>query len=186
MPSLCYPIQPLFCPSNKTSMSFAPLPAPSSSNYSFNKPFNCQTISSRQNPLDPSSYRVTVRQITPPHIATAAAEAYRARRNKIARGVLPEEFKQPVISQHQHAKPTHLTKLHKQDHVNSNDQYIPSVPSKKIVLKNDGTRASSTSFVTTFQDQVILSEIHYFFREFSHIRKVPIVQLIQSRIRNNL
>jgi hypothetical protein len=125
-------------------------------NPSFNYPFHESSCSKNIKSLDPSSYRVTVRRITPSHIATTAAEAYRAHRNKDSDRIHLEQFNQIIKTNRQQIRTAQTTNIYDKDYFSHDNQNIPSVPFKKIVLKNDGTQVSSTSFITTIDDQVII------------------------------
>jgi hypothetical protein len=136
-------------------MIIQPWPAmPLTCNPSFNCP--CQRpscsaqIQTKQKTIDPSSYRVTVRRITPSHVAATATETYRAHRNKDSDTIHFEQFNQTVQT----------NDIYGDDHFYSNRQNIPLVPSKKTVSKNNGIQVSSTSFITTTDDQV-----KYFIKE---------------------
>jgi hypothetical protein len=140
-----------------------PLTCNPSFNYPFHESSYFKKIKTKQKSLDPSSYRVTVRRITPLHVAVAAAEAYRAHRNKDSDRIHLEPFYQIITSPDQKFRTTQTTNLYGRDDFNSDIQNIPSVPSKKIVPKNDGIQVSSTSFMTTTDDQVIRSQMQYYF-----------------------
>ena len=129
---------------------------PSNCNPLFNYPFHESSCSKNIRSIDPSSYRVTVRRITPSHVAAAAAEAYRAHRNDDSDQIHLRKFNQIITTNRQRIRTTQTTNLSDKDHRSSDDQNTPSVPSKKIVSKNDGTHVSSTSFITTTDDQVII------------------------------
>jgi hypothetical protein len=128
-----------------------PLTCNPSFNYPFHEPSYFKKIKINQKSLDPSSYRVTVRRITPLHVAVAAAEAYRAHRHEDSNKIHLEPFNQIITS------PPPTTNLYENDYLNSDSQIIPSVPFKKIIPKNNGIQVSSTSFITTTDDQVIIS-----------------------------
>jgi len=140
---------------------------PSTCNPSFNYPFHepsyFKKMEAKQKILDPSSYRVTVRRITPLHVAVTAAEAYRAHRNKDSDKIHLEPFNQIIMSPHEQFRTRQPTNLYERDYLNFDNQNIPSVPSKKIISKNNGLQVSSTSFITTTDDQVIISQIQYYF-----------------------
>ncbi|CAF1582597.1 unnamed protein product [Rotaria magnacalcarata] len=82
------------------------------------------------------SHRVTVRRITAPHIAAAAIAAYRKNQNTKCNRNHFEQFNPMATTSH--------------------NQFIPSIPFKKIIRKNDGLKTSSTSIIITADNQVIL------------------------------
>ena len=117
---------------------------------------SCQpeTIRIKEKPLDPSSYWVTVRRITPLHVAMAATEAYQTQKSRDSARTSPTPPDPTMISSSQKFRNNETTHLHEKDHAISKDQSSPSVPTKKFVKKNNGIQASSTSFVTTSAEQV--------------------------------
>ena len=142
MPHIHHPIHPTYYPMIVQPCSTVPLIYNPSFNHPYHQPFCCTQIKTKQKSLDPSSYRVTVRRITPSHVAAAAAEAYRTQKNK--------------DSDRNHFETTQTNNIYENDHLHSNNQNIPSVPLKKIVSKNNGIQVSSTSFITTTDDQVMI------------------------------
>jgi hypothetical protein len=132
---------------------------PLTCNPSFNHPFHetshFEKIQTKRKPLDPSSYRVTVRRITPLHVA--APEAYRTDRNKDADRIHLQPFKYIITSPDQKFRTTPTTKIYGRDDPNSDNQNIPSIPSKKIVSKNKDLQVSSTSFITATDNHIIIS-----------------------------
>jgi hypothetical protein len=110
-------------------------------NYPYHEPCYFRKIKTNQTILDCCSYRVTVRRTILLHVAGAAAEAYRTRR----------------MSLHRKFRRTQATNLYESDYLNSNNQNIQSVPSKKIVSKNNIFQVSSTSFILTTNDPLIIS-----------------------------
>jgi hypothetical protein len=94
--------------------------------------------------------------MTPSHVADTAAEAYRARRNQDSDRIHLRQFNQIIATNQQQIRTIRTTNTYEKDQLNSDDQNIPSVPSKKIVSKNNGTQVSSTSFITITDDQVII------------------------------
>ncbi|CAF4478038.1 unnamed protein product [Rotaria socialis] len=79
------------------------------------------------------SYRVTVRRITAPHIAAAAIAAYRKNQNTKCNRNHFEQFNPIATTNH--------------------NKFIPSIPFKKIIRKNDGLKTSSTSIIITANNQ---------------------------------
>lgn len=53
---------------------------------------------------------------------------------------------------------TPITHLNNKDNFPSNNQYLPSVPSKKCVPKNNGLHVSSTSFIITNNDDQVINK----------------------------
>ncbi len=106
---------------------------------------------------------LTLKRFTPVNVATAAAEAYRTHTNRGSDRIYPELFDRTSASSHQIFRTIPTTNIYGKDYLNSNNQSIPSVPSKKCVNINNGIQASSTSFITTIDDQVRISEIDYHF-----------------------
>ena len=139
-----HPIHPIHYPMIVQPWSAVPLIYNPSFNHPYHHPFCCTQIKTKQKSLDPSSYRVTVRRITPSHVAAAAAEAYRTQKNK-----------DPDRNHFDQFKTAQPSNIYKNDHLHSNNQIIPLVPFKKIVSKNNGIQVSSTSFITTTDDQVM-------------------------------
>ncbi len=140
-----------------------PLTCNPSFNYAFHEPSYFEKIKIKQKTLDPSSYRVTVRRITPLHIAMAAAEAYRTHKNRGSDRTHPELFDPTSAPSHQKFRATPTTSIHTEDYLDSDNENTPSVPSKKCVSINNGIQVSSTSFITSIDDQVRISEIEYHF-----------------------
>ncbi|CAF5040058.1 unnamed protein product, partial [Rotaria sp. Silwood1] len=102
-----------------------------------------------------SSYRVTVRRITAPHIAAVAAEAYRMHKNNVSNTTHYEQLNHKLMSNHEQCRPINPTKKYAQDYFNSNNENIPSVPFKKILNINNGIYGSSTSLIISNDDQVM-------------------------------
>ncbi|CAF1278894.1 unnamed protein product [Rotaria sordida] len=115
-------------------------------NPSFNEASYLKKIKKKQTSLDHSSYRVTVRRITAPHIAAAAAEAYRMNKNKVSNTIYYGQFNQTVMNNHEQYR---MRKKYEKDSLNSNNEKLPSVPFKKILTINNGIQVSSTSLITT-------------------------------------
>lgn len=105
-----------------------------------NHAYQPETVKIKEKSRDPSSYWVTVRRITPLHVAMAATEAYQTQKSRDSTMILssPKCRNIQTKSPHEHAK----------------DQSSPSVPSKKLVKKNNGIQPSSTSFATISVEQV--------------------------------
>jgi hypothetical protein len=153
-PCISHPAHRFSCPRNKCPPYYS-IPPTIVQPWSVmplhcNPPFHESSCSKTIKSLDPSSYRITVRRMTPSHVARTAAEAYRTRRNQDSDRIHLRQFNQIIATNHQQTRRIQTNQL------NSDDQNIPSVPSKKIVSKNNGTQVSSTSFITTTDDQVII------------------------------
>ncbi|CAF2350501.1 unnamed protein product [Rotaria sp. Silwood2] len=125
-----------------------------------NPPFNessyFKKIKKKQTSLNRSSYRVTVRRITAPHIAAAAVETYRMHKNKVSNTIHYEQLNQTVINNHERCRTLEATNIYKENYYNSNNENIPSVPFKKILIINNGIQMSSTSLIITNNDQINL------------------------------
>ncbi len=123
--------------------------------YAFYEPSYFEKINANHKIHDPSSNRVTVRRITPLHVDTNAAETYRT--------IHSELFDPTNASSHRIFQMNPTMDVYKKNYLNSNSQNIPSVPSKKCVNINNGIQVSSTSFITTVDDQVRVFDIDYSF-----------------------
>ncbi|CAF4693968.1 unnamed protein product [Rotaria sp. Silwood1] len=124
-------------------------------NSSFNKHSYFKKSKKKQTMFNPSSYRVTVRRITAPHIAAVAAEAYRMHKNNVSNTTHYEQLNHTLMSNHEQCRPINPTKKYAQDYFNSNNENIPSVPFKKILNINNGIYGSSTSLIISNDDQVM-------------------------------
>lgn len=109
---------------------------------SFHSSCSCETTKIKTKSQHPSSYHVTVRPVTPLHVAMATAEGYQMRRSRDSTRTTPT-----TISSHPKLRTSETTNRYEKD------QNSPSIPTKKMLPKNNGIQMSSTSF----DEQVKLS-----------------------------
>ncbi len=131
--------------------------------YAFYEPSYFEKINTNHKIHDPSSNRVTVRRITPLHVDTNAAEIYRTQTRRGSDRIHSELFDPTSASSHRIFQMNPTMDVYKKNYLNSNSHSIPSVPSKKCVNINNGIQVSSTSFITTIDDQVRVFDIDYGF-----------------------
>lgn len=104
-------------------------------------PCPCETTKIKTKSFHPTSYHVTVRPVTPLHVAMAVAEGYQAKKSRDS------------------IRTSGTINIHQKDLVISEHQSSPSIPTKKIFTKNNGIEASSTSFdeqVELLPDETII------------------------------
>lgn len=132
----------------------------------FVRPLDCNPLFNY--PFHKTSYfekintnRVTVRRTTTLHATNTANDGYQVERNKDSDEIYLQPFNRIIAFSDQKFRTTPTTYLYERDYFHSNNQYIPSVPSQKIVPKNNGLHVSSTSFITISDEQVIITPMHY-------------------------
>ncbi|UJR27684.1 hypothetical protein I4U23_008962 [Adineta vaga] len=124
----------------------------------------CTQTHKQQRSLDPSSYRVTVRQMSSCHL------------NEDSDKIYSEIFNQ-------------ILDFNDQNDLNSINRVVPSIPLKKIVAINDGTQASSMSFITIDDEQQSVQSDIISDKSIEHLARhpptckkitVPKIQLMKS------